>query len=106
MAKVSWFSPAWISVIFTAVMMFTGIVGTWFVLGERQKVQAKEILKHGEEIQANKIECDLKIEEMHRENMKHTKMMQEQNLKQTEVWTKVQTNIEWIKQDLNSRNGN
>lgn len=106
MAKASRFNPAWAGVILTSLLMFTGIVGTWFVLGERQKVQAKEILKHEEQIDANKIECDLKIEEMHRENMKHTQMMQEQNLKQTQAWTKVQTDIEWIKQDLNSRNGN
>lgn len=104
MARGSKIGPAWVGVILTALVLATGIVGGWFILGERQKVHAKELMKHEGQIQANKIECDLKIEEMHKENMAHTKMMTEQNLKQTEAWTGVQTDIKWIKEAI--RNGN
>ena len=74
-------------------------------MGDRQKAHAIQIEKNDKKIKANKDECDRKIELMREQNVKHTRMMTEQNVKQTRAWTEVQTDVKWIKREI-ERNGN
>ncbi len=112
MARGSKIGPA---VILTALVLAVGVIGSWFILGDRQKAHAIQIQKNDKQIQAYKDECDKKIEaakdecdkkidEMREQGIEHTKMMTEQNVKQTRAWTEVQTDIKWIKEAI--RNGN
>lgn len=88
MANGSRFNPTWIAVIFTALVLASGIVGGWFVLGERQKVQAKELLKHEKIIKSNKDECDRMIE-----------VIQQQTQAQTQLLIEVKNDVKWLKQN-------
>lgn len=99
-------NPAWAAVILTTVVLFIGLIGGWYLLGERQNVHAREFVDVKKTIKANKTKCDQRIEEMQKQVIEQNKLIHQESIKQTERWTKVQTNIDWIKKDLEDKNGN